>query len=255
MKPELNRISAAINQAASRGPTLPPAVLNTMTFHQPGVAHSSRLSQAKSTAPKSFSFKLEPKVKSEETEAKATVQPFPVQSTSDAPNLPRLKPASFSSHRNSINPALAMNLLKEIEAMVTEWQAELKQVLQQIQGLYLEGPIVDGWLEASPSTQSESLDATPMNALNLVGKQPTVDPWQPLPGVQYRLCGLGSDGQLWSRPCPTDQLGSVSLAIARYQKLRQLLGRKQQLETRLGQLSETFQVVCDHLKGMKNEGR
>jgi len=53
---------------------------------------------------------------------------------------------------------------------------------------------------------------------------------------------------VWSRPCPSEQIPSVSLAIARYQRLRQLLARKQQLETRLNQLAETLLVLQDHLE-------
>ncbi|MCY7274077.1 MAG: hypothetical protein LH702_10090, partial [Phormidesmis sp. CAN_BIN44] len=80
---------------------------------------------------------------------KAFVQPFSVEETgAKIPNLPKLKAPSFSSHRNGANPALATNLLNEIQAMVEDWQTELHKILQQIQDLYLEGPIVDGWLES-----------------------------------------------------------------------------------------------------------
>jgi hypothetical protein len=64
----------------------------------------------------------------------------------------------------------------------------------------------------------------------------------------YRLCGLDASGTVWTRPCPPDQVASVSMAIARYQKLRQLLGRKQYLETRLSQLAETLVVLHGHLQ-------
>ncbi|HEY9653359.1 MAG TPA: hypothetical protein V6C95_22050, partial [Coleofasciculaceae cyanobacterium] len=67
------------------------------------------------------------------------------------------------------------------------------------------------------------------------------------PRTGYRLCGLDGAGQFWSRPCPADQVPSVSLAIARHQKLRQLLSRKQDLETRLSQLAETLVVMHSHL--------
>jgi hypothetical protein len=63
---------------------------------------------------------------------------------------------------------------------------------------------------------------------------------QESPRVGYRLCGLGADGQLWSRPCPLEQVPQLSLAIARHQKLRQLLAQKQHLENRLNQLSQTL---------------
>jgi hypothetical protein len=68
------------------------------------------------------------------------------------------------------------------------------------------------------------------------------------PRTGYRLCGLNPDGQVWSYPCPAEQVASLSLAIARYQKLRQLLGRKQYLETRLNHLAQTLVVMHSHLK-------
>src|SRR4028119_1759857 len=41
------------------------------------------------------------------------------------PMLPKFKAPSFSNHRHAANPALAMNLLQEIEAIVDGWQQEL----------------------------------------------------------------------------------------------------------------------------------
>ena len=64
----------------------------------------------------------------------------------------------------------------------------------------------------------------------------------------YRLCGLNEDGQLWFRHCPPEQIAVVSLAIARYQKLKLLLARKQSLETRLSQLAETLIAMHAELK-------
>jgi hypothetical protein len=64
-----------------------------------------------------------------------------------------------------------------------------------------------------------------------------------VPRTGYRLCGLDADGQLWSRPCPSQQVPYVSLAIARYQKLRILLARKQTLESRLNQLIQNLTML------------
>jgi hypothetical protein len=66
--------------------------------------------------------------------------------------------------------------------------------------------------------------------------------------TDYRLCGLDADGQLWSRPCPTQQVPYVSLAIARYQKLRILLGTKQTLENRLNQLIQSLTVLSGQIQ-------
>ena len=80
-----------------------------------------------------------------------SVQTFQAQENgSKTPSLPKLKTPSFSSHRHGANPALAMNLLQEIQETVAGWQIELQNILKQIQDIYLEGPIVNGWLESNP---------------------------------------------------------------------------------------------------------
>ncbi|AFZ23948.1 hypothetical protein Cylst_1676 [Cylindrospermum stagnale PCC 7417] len=185
-----------------------------------------------------------------------SVQTFPAQDGgSKTPSLPKFKTPSFSSHRHGANPALAMNLLQEIQETVANWQVELQKILQQIQDIYLEGPIVNGWLESNPPEPEQAGTATLRHAevdrlMNYVeeicGNGSTVSYQSPLQG--YRLCGLDTAGKVWSRPCPPDQVPTVGIAIARYQKLRQLLGRKQYLETRLGQLAETLVVLHSHIQ-------
>lgn len=171
-----------------------------------------------------------------------------------APSLPKLKTPSFTSHRNGANPALAMNLLQEIQQSVGAWQKEIQKIIQNIQELYLEGPIVNGWLE-SHEKQAESDKAATlrhaevdhlMNYVEEICANPNVS--CPSSRAGYRLCGLDANGKVWSRPCPQDQVASVSMAIARYQKLRQLLGRKQYLEIRLTQLAETLTILHGHIQ-------
>ncbi|MBD2771539.1 hypothetical protein [Iningainema tapete] len=172
-----------------------------------------------------------------------------------APSLPKLKTPSFTSHRNGANPALAMNLLQEIQQSVTDWQKELQKIIQQIQEIYLEGPIVNGWLE-SHDKQAESDKTAPLRHAEvdhlmdyveeICANQANMSCQSPRAG--YRLCGLDANGKVWSRPCPQDQVASVSMAIARYQKLRQLLGRKQYLEIRLTQLAETLTILHGHIQ-------
>ncbi|MGK7926165.1 MAG: hypothetical protein AB4290_13140 [Spirulina sp.] len=164
---------------------------------------------------------------------------FPQPYQSQLTTLPRLQSAQISTHRHGVNPALATNLLKEIEEITMSWQRELKRVLIAIQDLYLEGPIVDGWLESQsplpdrPKSASHSLDLEQFNSPDRPG---------------YRLCGLDENGRLWSRTCPPEQVAGVSVAIARYQKLRQLLKTKQSLENRLSNLAETLVMVHGKLK-------
>ena len=167
--------------------------------------------------------------------------------------LPKAKPPSFSSHRHALNPNLAVGLLREVESVVITWQLELEQTVLGIQALYLEGPIVDGWLESHPvgSPQvMQSIGATTLRHAEIERLMDYVDEicrtnptTEPEFRTSYRLCGLDSDGQLWSRPCPSQQVPQVSLAIARYQKLRILLARKQTLETRLHRLIQNLTLL------------
>lgn len=172
--------------------------------------------------------------------------------------LPRVRKPGFTSHRNAANPALAMNLLKELEAIVAGWQQQLHQVLRQLQDLYLEGPILNGWLESygcqegtAPAFRHAEVDCL-MNYVEKlvqtsdvtsepsVGVSDSVSPVGTAAGAGYRLCGMNEDGQLWFRHCPSEQVPEVSLAIVRYQKLQGLLEQKDELEQRLSNLAETL---------------
>ncbi|MBW4516853.1 MAG: hypothetical protein KME11_16710 [Timaviella obliquedivisa GSE-PSE-MK23-08B] len=200
------------------------------------------------------------------------VQPFPVQLTSPLA-LPHAKAVSVSHHRHATNPNLAMSLLKDIETTVVTWQLELEQIILQIQAVYADGPIVEGWLESQASHVQSQTSASPAATATLrYGEvdrlmdyveaichsnqvpqsqatqsqlQPSTQPTSTQPTEEssctaYRLCGLDADGRLWSRSCPTQQVPYVSLAIARYQKLRILLSQKQTLENRLNQLIQSL---------------
>jgi hypothetical protein len=186
-----------------------------------------------------------------------SVQAFSVSSEFDGktPDLPKFKPPVFNSHRNGANPALSINLLQEIQQIVTPWQVELQTIIRQIQDIYLEGPIVNGWLESQtsePATGTATLRHGEvdqlMNYVEEICKTQTKTVSKDGQRTGYRLCGLDAAGKVWTRPCPPEQVAGVSMAIARYQKLRQLLTRKQSLETRLGQLAETLIMLHSHLK-------
>jgi hypothetical protein len=184
------------------------------------------------------------------------VETFPVDDIGGkTPNLPKFKNPSFSNHRHGANPGLAVNLLQEIQEHVIGWQQELQKILQQIQDIYLEGPIVNGWLESNPRETEQGGTATLRHAeverLMDYVEEICADGGKvsyKSTATHYRLCGVDASGKVWSRPCPPDQLPAVSLAIARYQKLRQLLGRKQYLETRLSQLAETLVILHSHIQ-------
>ena len=175
-----------------------------------------------------------------------------------APNLPKFKSPSFSSHRNAPNPAVASNVLQEIQEIVAAWQTELHKTVRQIQDLYLQGPIVNGWLESHEKEPQPEATATLrhgevdhlMDYVEEICAAQTKVPSESN-RTGYRLCGLDDSGEVWSRPCPPEQVPGVSMAIARYQQLRQLLERKQKLENRLNQLAETLVVLHSHIKQQK----
>ena len=108
------------------------------------------------------------------------------------------------------------------------------------QDLYYEGPIVDGWLEYYPPapaaencTLREISFERVIDNVEAFGSVSSEQETNSLPGASYRLCGLDASGKQWSYPCPLDQLPSVSMAIARYQQLQQLLQQKQELDQRI----------------------
>jgi hypothetical protein len=171
-----------------------------------------------------------------------TVRPLRFSDTTPRPlDLPKFKLPNFSTHRQVTKPEFAVGLLKEMEGIVTRWQKDLQKVQLQIQDLYLEGPVIDGWLESQPYESQTSGVVTIRHAeidrlmeyVEEICKHPAPEEKNTLARTDYRLCGLNADGQLWSRPCPVEKVPQVSLAIARYQKLRQLLAQKHQLESRL----------------------
>ncbi len=241
-KPELKRIEATLDQLNPSPQT--GADVEKVVPPEP----VKRKSKANHSTPQALQSFPVPK-------AAVTVQPFPVQEHSPSTPQPKSKPPSFSSHHHALNPNLAVSLLHQIEAIVIQWQLELEQIALQIHALYMEGPIVDGWLESQPYEAYQTVEATGSSKLRHAEiehlmeyveaicntPQPPFTDNQPRTG--YRLCGLDSDGQLWSRPCPPQQVPYVSLAIARYQKLRILLGKKQSLETRLNHLVQNLTMV------------
>ena len=238
MKPELKRIEATLHQLNDQRPASHP--------------------QAPTSAGnRSFSFTVVARPKVTGSEDGVAVQTFPAdRSGAKTPSLPKLKVPSLSARRPAANPALALNLLKEIETIASGWHTSLREVVQQIQELYGEGPIVDGWLESHPRKPEEAdvsvlrhaeVDAL-MSYVEEICELPqsNVTCQSPQPG--YRLCGLDADGKVWAKPCPPDQVPSVGLAIARHQRLRQLLAKKRQLEARLSRLAKTLIVLHSHIQ-------
>ncbi len=142
---------------------------------------------------------------------------------------------------------------------VEAWHSELRQTVQSIQALYMEGPIVDGWLETIDDPAQSALSAKANVAMLRHGdpqalsgyveqlcealEEPKAEDTTPMARPElphYRLCSLDSDGQLQCLPCPPEQVSTLSLAIARHQKLRQLLNQKRYLEAKLKRAVEVL---------------
>jgi hypothetical protein len=169
------------------------------------------------------------------------------------PALPKGKRPSFSRHRNEANASRAIDLLAEVQQTVEGWHHGLRQVLSDIQAVYQSGPMVEGWLEAvTPTTEAETLsqaDTTllrhgdPAQLAAYVERLSQTSPPIGSAPTQYRLCSLDAEGRLQCQLCPPEQLGAISQAIARHQKLRQLLHQKQLLESRLKQAADALESV------------
>jgi hypothetical protein len=135
----------------------------------------------------------------------------------------------FSSARQDANPGLAAHLLQEIYNMVMAWQQELQQIAQRIEEVTASGPVLAAWLESrsfKPGTYGEAIPS-PYTTVDVANLR-EVDP-----NAGYRLCGLDEKGQLWTRSCPLAEILGVSVAIARYQQLKDLTNRQQKIEARI----------------------
>lgn len=201
MKPDLQRIEAALEAARQAAGQAQSAV--SIDGWLPAIAsEDTGFSTLSGTVLEGYRDRPQPSL------------PFP--QVEQRPNLPEFAIAAERHHPfvALTNSALATNLLKDLQVQVQTWVVNLEAILQQIQVVYEEGPLVDGWLESFNADQPAA--------------------------TGYRLCGLAEDGQVWSRPCPPSQVPDISLAIVRYQRLQTLLRQKQQLESLLGRLTESL---------------
>ena len=140
----------------------------------------------------------------------------------------------FSGLRQDANPILAAHMLQEMYKMVMDWQQELQEIETRSFNITVSGPVLAGWLESRTFKRGSTGEAipTPYVAVDPIDLT-AVDPQ-----AGYRLCGLDEDGKLWTRPCPMAEILIVSRSIARYQQLKDLTDRKQQLEQYIRQVLE-----------------
>ncbi|MDV2996286.1 MAG: hypothetical protein N4J56_005940 [Chroococcidiopsis sp. SAG 2025] len=109
---------------------------------------------------------------------------------------------------------------------------DLERIAQRIQALYYEGPIVDAWIDSYP-TAPESDDEIEEIVFERPDLSLSSNLDRSLSPTSYRVCGLDASGEQWSYPCPLDQLLELSVAIARYHKIQELLAQKRQLESQI----------------------
>lgn len=151
----------------------------------------------------------------------------------------RLSPVQipkFSHLRQDANPILAAHMLQEIYKLVTEWQQELQEIERRSIEINDRGPILAAWLESRTFKRNANGAAIPTPYVNVPVESTGLASLDPEAG--YRLCGLDEYGALWTRPCSMAEILSVSQAIARYQQLKDLTARQQQVEQYIRQILE-----------------
>ncbi len=160
------------------------------------------------------------------------------------PKLPEVKKTEFNQQNIVENVYYhsdnALNILVDIERIITNWQEELQQIIHKITVIYEEGPMIDGWLE-SDTGETEIGEQKMRLAQDKKAKKKAKG--------QYRLCILDEKGTIWFYPCPPEEVKSVSMAIARYQQMTQLLQRKTDLQIRINQITQTLAVIHSHING------
>ena len=162
--------------------------------------------------------------------------------------LPPIVSDEFVSQRHEVNPALALSLLGDMQAKVSVWQQQQRQIIHAMRVLYSQGPMVDGWLQSSlePHARSESsasaavlrhgdADALMQYVNALEQSEGQARNSHTDSASQYCLCWLNDDGTVRSQVCPPEQIAMVSTAIARYQKFKQLTLQKQAIADKLQQ--------------------
>jgi chorismate mutase len=226
MKADLEKIAAALEKLES---------LNNSSNQQPAKSQPSVNNVVQEE-------------KSSDNSAPHAIPPISVQqSQRKTPTLPAFNSPSISDRLPSQEPAIPIT--EPLKAPDDSKDpvlllAQEQEIVQQIQELYQEGPIVDGYLESYyPSGSKQDLivyDARQQSVeyVEAVGSSIGKVTCQ-APRSAYRLCGVHPSGQKWAYPCPLEQLASVSMAIARYEKLVQLLERRQAIITRLSEVAKS----------------
>jgi len=166
-----------------------------------------------------------------------TDRPISFQISPAAPKVDFPSPSTLKSQPLQL-PQLSVGSVEPSPVVKTQVERSpsakisIEQVLQQIQALYHEGPIVDGWIDSSltllePDDMVEEIVFERPDLSTAAFSAPATSL------TSYRVCGIDASGEQWSYSCPVDQLLELSVAIARYHKLQELLAQKRQLESQL----------------------
>lgn len=143
-------------------------------------------------------------------------------------SLPSLKETKITQHQHQSNPHYVLDVLDNLRAYSLQLVGQLQETQRKIQNVYLEGPLLDGWLQSATTGEKEATDKV-LTPAEMTGG--------------YCLCGLDEFGKLWSKPCPVAEIPAVSLAIARYHRLKKLLVTKHDIEEKLKTLTETLEGI------------
>lgn len=177
-------------------------------------------------------------LKQSTTVSTVTDRPISFQILPVVPKVDLPSPSAVESERTQLPQLPEVSSVSSVSStLVTKTQLEkprsasvatLEQIAQKIQALYYEGPIVNGWIDSDPIA-AESNDEIE----EIVFERPDLSGDRSLFPTSYRVCGFDASGQQWSYPCPVDQLLELSMAIARYRKIQELLAQKIQLEAQI----------------------
>lgn len=193
--------------------------------HQAKISTSIAQQEATASINRSYSFKIH--------NASTRLAPTPQLSERSGCEQQLKQPELPTFVAKAQNPNYQRKLLPKARMDIATCKAQIEQVIRDVEALYQEGPIVEGWLESYQPSQAEG-EPTDYVKETYDTTDGSVLCESPRPG--YRLCGIDSFGQKWSYLCPVEQLASVSMAIARHQKLQYFLARKHYLEAFLVRL-------------------
>ncbi|MEL6231254.1 MAG: hypothetical protein AAFR24_15190 [Cyanobacteria bacterium J06627_3] len=133
--------------------------------------------------------------------------------TSNVPRLPPTDDGEPNSLRYEVNPAIALNALTDIYKQVQQYQLRLRQLAQNIQQVYAEGPVVSGWLASEAS----------LNA-SVKYSNPAVKHSNPSDGIPLEQATTGGDRSQQS------QLETMDVALFRHGDANDLMNYLSALE-------------------------